>query len=134
MRPARQITRTPREHLDAGALERQRILRALLPTLRRARDSGEPWYRWVLEEWAPRRAALRSRTESAPASSSSSTAGAASWGSCTCGHPIYDHGRVKYSGNPSATYAGCGEPDCPCLRFAAGDGSRWPYGPAGVPG
>ena len=49
MRSAEQVRRTPREYADFRALERRRLLGEALELLRRARESGAPWYRWIVD-------------------------------------------------------------------------------------
>ena len=45
---------------------------------------------------------------------------------CACGHPIYDHGRIRPSGVPHYVYMACREHDCLCSQYRAEDGSGWP--------
>lgn len=49
MRSAAQVRRTPREYVEHQRHEREQTLQALLAELRRARDSGAAWYRWIAE-------------------------------------------------------------------------------------
>lgn len=48
MRGRLQLELTPSEYIEAKAVERGRILRALLADLRRAREQKAPWYEWIL--------------------------------------------------------------------------------------
>lgn len=72
MRSGAQITKTPRQWADHCREERRRHLTALLSELRRARESGAEWYRWIAEGCKPltaeEYAALHS--QSAPRASS----------------------------------------------------------------
>jgi len=47
VRSAEQIGRTPGEYHDWQAAQRQKALREVLAMLRRARDEGAEWYRWI---------------------------------------------------------------------------------------
>lgn len=53
------------------------------------------------------------------------------WGTCTCGHPIYDHGRRAVPNAGIKEYTGCrGDGgNCACRLYRASDGSDWPMGP-----
>jgi hypothetical protein len=51
--------RPPDLWVDRGAAERGRILRQLLRELRGARLRRDPWYVWVVEEYARTRRARR---------------------------------------------------------------------------
>lgn len=53
MRPAAQITRTPRQWAEHRARERQRQLADALKVLRASRDAD--WYRWIVDVYAPAR-------------------------------------------------------------------------------
>lgn len=53
------------------------------------------------------------------------------FGTCLCGHPIYDHGRRTLpSSGGLQEYTGCRLQGCLCDKFRASDGSAWPTGPA----
>jgi hypothetical protein len=52
---------------DPGRLERRRTLAQLLAILRSARNRREPWYVWVVEEWAPGRVGSKLGTVAKPA-------------------------------------------------------------------
>lgn len=46
------------------------------------------------------------------------------FGTCECGHPIYEHGRSNRDGNQ--VWVACRILDCGCSAFRAADGSLWP--------
>jgi hypothetical protein len=46
------------------------------------------------------------------------------FGTCECGHPIYDHSRLNQDGNQ--VWNGCRVDGCTCSKWQASDGSAWP--------
>lgn len=52
------------------------------------------------------------------------------FGTCECGHPIYEHGRSNRDGNQ--VWVACRIRDCGCPTFRASDGSLWPEIRAGA--
>lgn len=46
------------------------------------------------------------------------------FGTCKCGHRIYDHSRHTKDGN--YVWAGCRTVGCVCTIYRASDGSSWP--------
>lgn len=50
---------------------------------------------------------------------------------CTCGHPLYEHGRRTVPNAGIQEYHACGHERCLCGSYRAADGSAWPGGPAG---